>query len=149
MFVNYDEKNVVNDPGKTKVIVRWTSRQAHRVLDSSRSSHSIMFAGSASSNLLPVYFVFHSDDLYDTWTTDGPSRAQYNMSKSGWFDGQIYEDWFKSVLLPYFKRKDPSNKKWKVVLGDNLASHLNVHVLKLCEANKIKFIFLPPNYTGL
>nr|CAH7741545.1 unnamed protein product [Callosobruchus chinensis] len=37
----------------------------------------------------------------------------------------------------------------KVVIGDNLSSHVNLSVLKLCEENDIKFICLPPNSSHL
>ena len=37
----------------------------------------------------------------------------------------------------------------KVIIGDNLSSHLSVNVLKLCEQENISFVLLPPNSTHL
>ncbi|KAG8229392.1 hypothetical protein J437_LFUL000913 [Ladona fulva] len=37
----------------------------------------------------------------------------------------------------------------KVVVGDNLSSHLSLNVVKLCEENDIKFVCLPPNSSHL
>jgi hypothetical protein len=37
----------------------------------------------------------------------------------------------------------------KVLIGDNLASHLSPSVLELCEAHNIRFVFLPENSTHL
>lgn len=35
------------------------------------------------------------------------------------------------------------------MIGDNLASHLSLEIIKKCEENNIAFIFLPPNSTHL
>ncbi|KAJ4439001.1 hypothetical protein ANN_14956 [Periplaneta americana] len=37
----------------------------------------------------------------------------------------------------------------KVLLGDNLASHFNPEVLRVCEENDIAFVCLPPNSTNI
>lgn len=35
------------------------------------------------------------------------------------------------------------------VIGDNLSSHININVLRLCELHNVKFVCLPPNSTHL
>lgn len=35
------------------------------------------------------------------------------------------------------------------MIGDNLASHLSVEVVRLCQENNIRLVFLPPNATHL
>ena len=37
----------------------------------------------------------------------------------------------------------------KVLLGDNLSSHISPKVIKTCEENEIKFVCLPPNSTHI
>ena len=37
----------------------------------------------------------------------------------------------------------------KVIVGDNLSSHISLRVIKLCEKNNISFVLLPPNSTHL
>jgi len=37
----------------------------------------------------------------------------------------------------------------KVLIGDNLASHLSINVINLCRTNGVKFVLLPPNSTHL
>lgn len=37
----------------------------------------------------------------------------------------------------------------KVLVGDNLSSHISPKVLKLCAANNIRFVCLPPNSTHI
>ncbi|XP_046386415.1 uncharacterized protein LOC124156124 [Ischnura elegans] len=82
---------------------------------------------------------------WDTWTEGGPKGCRYNRSKSGWFDSAIFEEWFFSLVLPRLRKQDGV----KVLLGDNLASHINHAVIKECQENHIHFVCLPPHSTHL
>ena len=145
-IVNYDETNFTDDPGRVKVVVRRSSKRAEKVMDTSKTATSVMFSCSASGFMLPVYIVYKADHLWNTWMENGPSGARYNRSRSGWFDGNIFEDWFSKIILPYFKDLPPGPK---VLIGDNLASHLSSFVITECDKNNIRFILLPPNSTQL
>ena len=70
-------------------------------------------------------------------------NSKYGASPSGWFDMRLFEDWFKTICLPYFRHCSGT----KAVIGDNLPSHVSKEVISLCEQNDIKFILLPPNST--
>lgn len=80
------------------------------------------------------------DNLDGKW-----SRWGAVQSHEVWFDRQVFEDWFISLMLPILKRQEGT----KVVIGDNLSSHISLEVLHLCEENSIKFIPLPPTATHL
>lgn len=82
-----------------------------------------------------------------TYTLLGPKGTVYNRSKSGWFTLEIFEDWFRRIALPYFSKYDKEVKK--VMIGDNLASHISPFILEECKKNSITFILLPPNSTGI
>lgn len=56
---------------------------------------------------------------------------------------RVYEDWFNKTAYPYLK----SLPGKKVMIGDNLASHLSYNVIRKCEAANIAFILFPPNAT--
>ncbi|CAB3225831.1 unnamed protein product [Arctia plantaginis] len=71
-IVNYDETNLSDDPGRKKVIVKRGTKYPERVLNQSRSSISIMMAGTAAGELLPPYVIYKANNIYDTWTTGGP-----------------------------------------------------------------------------
>lgn len=88
-ILNYDETNFTDDPGKVKVIVRRGVKHVERIIDASKSSTSLMFSGTASGILLPIYIVYKSDHLYDAWTTNAPEGTRFNRSHSGWFDTTI------------------------------------------------------------
>lgn len=48
-------------------------------------------------------------------------------------------------MLPILRRQDGK----KILIGDNLSSHLNIDVIRQCEKYNISFIALPPNATHL
>lgn len=145
-IVNYDETNFTDDPGRVKVVVRKSCKRAERIMDTSKAATSVMFACTASGLLLPVYIVYKSDHLWSTWTEGGPAGARFNRSRSGWFDGNIFEDWFTRIIIPYFKSLPEGPR---VLIGDNLASHLSMGVIQKCEENNIRFLLLPPNSTHM
>lgn len=142
---DYDETNLSDDPGKKKIICKRGIRYPERVMNSSKSSTSIMICGSAAGEVLPPYVVYKSLNVYKTWTERGPKKARYTCSKSGWFDTSIFEDWFFTTALPRFKKLEGP----VILLGDNLSSHVNLKVLEACEKHNIKLIFLPPNSTHI
>jgi len=144
-IINYDETNFVDDPGRIKVSVRKNSKHADNIMDSTKSATSVMFAVDAAGSMLPLYVVYKSSQLWDSWTTGGPEKCRYNRTQSGWFDQCIFEDWFITIVIPHFRRMEGD----KVVIGDNLASHMSIKIIQLCKENNIKFIFLPPNSTHL
>jgi hypothetical protein len=81
--------------------------------------------------------------VYTSWREGGPKGTVYKCSKSGWFDMFLFEEWFVELLLPRL-RKRPGKK---LIIGDNLASHISPTVINLCKANNIAFVCLPPNST--
>ncbi|KAG5862944.1 hypothetical protein JTB14_023341 [Gonioctena quinquepunctata] len=137
-IVNCDEANSTDDPGRIKVIVRKQSKRAEKIKDTSKSSTSVMFFCSASGVMLPPYIVYETDHLWSTWTGGGPPNTRYNRSHSGWFNTNIFEDWFMKIALPYFTSLPPGRK---VLIGDNLASHISLEVITTCENSNISFVF--------
>ena len=144
-IVNYDETNLSDNPGEKKSIVRRGCKHPERVQNATKSSFSVMFAGSAEGEILPVYVVYKAEHMWSTWLLNGPPKARYNRTKSGWFDGKTFEDWFFKVAMPYFRNKEGP----KALIGDNLQSHLSKDIVTACEENDIRFIFLPKNSTHL
>lgn len=144
-IINYDETNFVDDPGSVKVVVKRGTKHAHRTIDASKTCTTVMFAIAADGTLLPPYVVYRAKHTYEGWTEGGLEGTRYNRSPSGWFDSTLFEDWFKTVALPYFRNLDGH----KVLIGDNLNSHVTVSVIEDCEKHNIKFVLLPPNSTHL
>lgn len=145
-IINYDESNLSDDPGRSKVLVRRGSKHPERCLDTSKMSTSIMMSCTAGGELLPPYVIYRAIHMYESWRERGPKKARYNCTKSGWIDTAVFEDWFIYLVLPYMKKLGPGPK---ALIGDNLSSHLSERVIEECRNNNIRFILLPPNSTHL
>ncbi len=102
------------------------SKYPEQVCDHTKSSISCMICGSASGEFLPPYVVYKGKNVYDSWCTGGPKGAVYTSSASGWFDMFIFEDWFFKILLPATSRLTGK----KVLVGNNLASHISMKVIQ-------------------
>nr|XP_037876015.1 uncharacterized protein LOC119630499 [Bombyx mori] len=72
-------------------------------------------------------------------------KWRYNRTTSSWFDSNAFEDWVDSVALPYFEDKPGK----KMLIGDNLSSHLSINLICKCKEKDIYFVFLPANSTHL
>lgn len=144
-ILNYDETNLTDDPGRSKCIFKRGTKYPERVMNSTKSSISIMFAGTAAGDVFPPYVVYKAERLYDQWCIGGPPNTRYNRTQSGWFDAATFSDWFEKMVIPWARRLEGP----KVVIGDNLSTHLSVNILQNCQRQGIKFIFLPPNSTHL
>lgn len=145
LIYNYDETNLVDDPGKKKVLTKRGCKYPESIKNSTKAAFSLMICGNAAGQILPPYVNYKSDNLWDTWTEGGPPNTRYNRSKSGWFDMNSFEDWFFTTVLPVLRRQDGK----KLIIGDNLSSHLSLEVVKACEQHNIAFVALPPNSTHL
>ncbi|KAJ4429217.1 hypothetical protein ANN_26220, partial [Periplaneta americana] len=117
---NFDETNLSDDPGK-KVIV------------------------SAAGALLPSCVAYKGERMFDAYAAGGPPGAHFNVSKSGWFDMNLFLDWFQKYFLPAAKKLEEK----KILIADNLSSHVSLEVLRFCQVHDIRFIFLPANSTHL
>ena len=144
-IVNYDETAFVDDAGKQRFIFR-RGKRSENVQDHSKVGTTVMFACAGNGVLLPPYVVYKATNIYDTWVLNGPTGTCYNSAKSGWFTRDLFEDWFHQVALRYFRRSPPGPK---VLIGDNLCSHMSYNIIKKAIDAGIRFIFLPPNSTHL
>ena len=75
----------------------------------------------------------------------GLKGCVYNVTKSGWFDSACFQQWFVEIFM-----KTVAEKPGKyVLLGDNLALHFNLELIKTAQQNDVYFAMLPPNATHL
>ena len=140
---NYDETNVRDNPGSKKAVMKKGTKYPECVMDSNKVCYSLMFCGNAEGPILPPYTVYKSVHLYDSWVKGSPEGARYNRMKSGWFDEATFEDWFFTLVLPKLRKQEGK----KILIGDNLSSHLSPEVIKACNNHNISFICLLPNAT--
>ncbi|KAL1399434.1 hypothetical protein pipiens_008219 [Culex pipiens pipiens] len=124
----------------SKRLCQNTKRNRARV--SSTTINSFLDEYELTSEGIPAHLKINYDE--SAWATD-PGRKKLIFKRGCWADAFIFADWFKSVIIPYCRRFEGS----KLLIGDNLSSHLSPEVVGLCEANQVKFTFLPANSTHL
>ena len=142
---NYDETNLTDDPGRKKAIMRRGTKYPERVINHSKVGFSIMFCGNAEGKMLEPYTVYKAKNMYPAWMEGGPLNARYGYSDSGWFEERSFEDWFFQLALPILRKQDGK----KVLVGDNLSSHMSERVIEACKLHDIAFICLYPNGTHM
>ena len=142
-ILNYDETNLADDPGVKKCVFRRGVKYPERIINHSKGNISLMFSGSASGELLPPYVIYKAEHIWNTWAEGGPPGTRYNRSDSGWMTQSNFEEWFENIVVIWARRKPGK----KVVIGDNLSSHISMNVLSLCKKYNIDFVLLPPHST--
>jgi hypothetical protein len=140
---NYDETNMRDNPGAQKAIFQKGVKYAEQVRDHSKSSISLMYCYNGVGDSIPPFFVYKGHNVYPSWCTGGPKGSVYTSSPSGWFDSFLFGEWFEKAFLPVARRQPGK----KMLLGDNLSSHLSVEVINTCKKENIEFVCLPANST--
>jgi hypothetical protein len=74
-------------------------------------------------------------------------RAHITMSHNGWTDNSIGLEWFTKCFIPESGAR--LCKEYRLMLFDGHSSHISSEVIRLCVANKIILLCLPPHTTHL
>lgn len=144
-IINYSEISLSDDIEMTKVIEKRIMKYPELVLKSTESFTSIMFTVTGDGQLLPCYVVFKALSLKDRWKIGAPNGTQFNNTASGWFNPTTFENWFYTIVIPYFKQIQGT----KVLIGDSFSSYLSCDLIQICEEIGAKFVFLPPKTTHI
>ena len=144
-IINYDETNLIDEPGKSTCVFKCGVKYPERIMNTTKSGTSIIFVANAVRDVMSPYVLYKAEHLWDTWMVGGPKGTRYIRSKSGWFDMTCFRDWFFILLVPYCKKLSGA----KILIGDNLSSHISPNVLQACQDNVIRFVCLPPNSSHL
>ena len=140
---NFDKTNFTEDPGGKVAFFAKGTKYAEMVCNSSKSSVSVLFCGSAAGAVLPPFVVYQAVNCWSKWCENGPPGARYSATPSGWFNFFTVLEWLEKIFIPARQKLDG-----KVVLVcDNLSSHLNVDFIKVCQDNNVELVCLPPNVT--
>lgn len=114
-ILNYDETNFADDPGAELVVTRRGSRHADSIKNITRTATSVMFCCSAEAKR-----------THNAWKENEPLVSnKYSATDSGWFKMDTFEEWFVQICCLYVKILVGP----KLLIGDNLASHLSPRVV--------------------
>lgn len=77
-IINYDETNLTDNPGSQKFIFKRGVKYPERIVNNCpKSAISLMYAGTASGHLLPVYVVYKSTQMWSSWKEGGPPLTRF------------------------------------------------------------------------
>lgn len=142
---NMDESGFHDDTGKKKLLFRRDSRHPEVIKNTSKSCYTVVFCANANGEVLPPFFIFKGKKLWSDWLYQAPSGSRMAVSKCGWIDSSIFEEWLERHFIPHVDKEDGK----KVLLCDNLSAHISPKALRLCSEHNITFICLIPNSTHL
>lgn len=142
---NFDETGFHDVPKKQKHLFRRQCRNPEIIRNSTKSCYTVMFCSNAEGEFVPPYIIYKGKQKWSNWLMGAPRGTRMAVTPSGWIDAATFDDWFEQQLLPVLKKKEGK----KVVIGDNLSSHITAKCLQLCAQNDVKFICLIPNSTHL
>lgn len=101
---NYNETDLTDDAGTKKCMVKRGTKYPTKICIGSKSTISLMMAGSAAGELLPPFVVYRANRMWSTWAEGAPKSARYSTKSSGWFDGLTFEEYFFSLMFPKLKK---------------------------------------------
>ena len=78
-IINYDETSLTNDPGRWQMIFKRGAHYPESILNGTKASTSLMLAGTASGEVLPVYVIYKSDHLWNIWVEGGPPKQDTTL----------------------------------------------------------------------
>ena len=129
---NFDETNVLDDPGAKTVICRRGRNRVERKVNHLKTSISFMLCGTAAGEFIPPMVVYKSEHCYENWTIGGYNNMVYDCTTNRWFDSRTFQTWFFKQFIPSIRKHQG---KQVVLIGDNLGSHfspkLSMHAWKI------------------
>lgn len=91
-MINYDEKNFVDYPGKSLVVVQRGTKHPEVFKDTPKKSISVMFCVSADENILPLFILFKNLNTFILQGLKGVLNDPFIIQTI--VDCPIFEDWF-------------------------------------------------------
>ena len=139
---NVDETGCICSRGKKKVICKRGSKRINSLCaNNEKTMYTVQVCCNADGFYLPLYVVYKSQTILDSWVIGGPTNCHYNRSNSGWMEEDQFYEWFEKVFIQYTTHIDGA----KLLFLDGHSSHITVKVIKLARQNNIHIICLPPH----
>lgn len=110
---------------------------------SGKSFTAVVGCGNAAGTVLPPYTIYAAKNVKASWCDNGPDRAQYQSSKSGWITEQLFIDWFENCFLV----ETLSVPRQILLLMDSLPAHISIRAIELTPNNQVILPCLPPKTT--
>jgi len=122
---NCDESGYQCNQGRFKCICRRGSKVPSKLAASNeKTTYTILACCSASGVFMPLHTVYKGVKIMSAWTRHGPANATYDVSESGWMEGENFYKWFVECFIPH-------------VFLDGHASHITLKLIDKAIENNI------------
>ena len=99
----------------------------------------------ANGDFLPLYVIYKSNIIRESWTQTGPAGCRYNCSESGWMESVHFIEWFEKIFIDYVKEIEGA----KLLIFDGHSSHISIELIELAKANNVHLLCLPAHTSHL
>jgi hypothetical protein len=126
-----------------KAIFKRGVKYAEQVRDHSKTSICVMVCGTASREMLPPYVVYKAGNIYQAWKQGGPREPTTPTLPLDGLTAASTLTFSSKCFCAHARRKLGK----KLLIVDNLSSHISAEVIELYKAHNIAYVCLLPNST--
>ena len=145
LIYNLDETGLQLEHRPLKVIAGKSSYKTQAITSPNSATTTLIACINAAGTALPPFYVFKGKlRNYDLLHGAAPNSA-YEMSESGWSNGQILVKYLKTHFLKYIQKGLVDNHDPVLLIYDGHASHVNLDLIRWAIENNIILFVLPPH----
>lgn len=138
---NCDESGMQLDSTNDLVVAPRGAKHVYSQSMGTREHITVHVCICADGKVMPPMIIFAKGFPGGPYAKDGPDKALYARSESGYMDGELYLEWFKKIFL-----KECSSERPVLLLQDGHKSHITTALIDLARREVILFN-LPPHTT--
>lgn len=136
---NLDETSFCSDPTKTKVVGLMGFPSTRTTGSPGRNNTTVLLATNALGKKIPPLIIFQGKHLWSEWLFKNDNiHTAYAVSKKGWMETTIFEQYIKAVFLPAIGAERPV-----LLVYDGHKTHVDLNVIDLLVAENITVLKLP------
>ena len=141
MVFNCDEASLALNKSSRKVLVPRNSKHCHTIATASSQHVSILCCASAAGQIIPPLIVFSKGmPSGRSFQNEGPVKASYSHSDSGFVDRNMYVEWFTKVFVKHIPSERPA-----ILLQDGATIHISPELIDAAIANNVILLCFPPH----
>jgi hypothetical protein len=144
---NLDETSICIDSTKSKVVGARGVRATRTTSTSGRENTTVLVMASATGEKAPPLIVFKGAHIWDQWIapkdTEYPGTV-YAASKNGWMESEIFQNFFRNVVLPTLGTDRPA-----LIVYDGHSTHIDEEIILRALEENIIILKLPPHTSHL
>ena len=143
LIYNIDETGFNTDHKPGQVVGTSDRRiQIPSIVSSRGFTTTVISCVNGIGQVLPPYFIFKGKKRNDELMENALPGSVYNLSDSGWSNGQIFADFLDKHFKKYVTKKEGQKV---LLLFDGHKSHITAEVKAWAQMNSVILFLLPPH----